>query len=203
MRELIGAIVLMSAVTEVSAGGVEATGDGRILLLDGEKGLFLASSDATIRLNVDLPINGASFLEEQIGEGDFGDIFDATDQLRYSDVLLAREGDSSAIVVAYAEYHIDENCFTSTLAKFTMPAPQALEDVKISSDDWVDVARDACLEPFEDGLPVYGLRAGGRLAQMKGDTERVIWTIGDAAEVEVYQVNLSDGDYDVIARDRN
>ena len=185
MRELIGAIVLMSAATQVSAGGVEATDDGRILLLDGEKGLFLASSDTAIRLNVELPINGAGFLAEQIVEGDFGDVYDATDQLRYSDVLLAQEGDRAAIVVAYAEYHIDENCFTSTLAKFTMPASQALEDVKISSDDWVDVVRDACLEPFEDGLPVYGLRAGGRLAQMKGDTETVIWTIGDLSLIHI------------------
>ena len=102
MRDFIGAIVLISAATQVSAGGVVATDDGRILLLDGEKGLFLASSDTTLRLNIELPINGAGFLAEQIVEGDFGDVYDATDQLRYSDVLLAQDGDSAAIVVAYA-----------------------------------------------------------------------------------------------------
>ncbi len=197
---LIAVVGLMASTMGAFAGGVDATKDGRVLILDKSGGLFLASSDKTIRLDVEMPTNGAEFLQEQMAEGDFGDVLDAMDHLRYSDVMLAQDGADRALVVSYTEFHIDENCFTSTLTKFTIPTDQTLDEVKITSDDWVDLARSSCLEPFEDGLPTYGLKAGGRLAQVNGDTERVIWTVGDDADV--LDVNLSDGDYSIIARDR-
>lgn len=197
---LMGLAVLAGAGSPLMADGVAATQDGRILVLDNDGALFLAGSDTTKQLVVEMPINGADFLLDQLDEGDFGDVLDATDHLRYSDVMLAQDGKNIVLIVSYTEFHIDENCFTSTLAKAVLPEAQSLDDVKITTDDWIDVARDTCLEPFEDGLPIYGLKAGGRLAQVSGSTDHVIWTVGDDAEV--LDVNLATGDYDVIARDR-
>ncbi|MDA8586005.1 hypothetical protein N9L47_06985 [Rhodobacteraceae bacterium] len=201
MRNLTGLLAVILTTSAVVAGGITATDDGRILLLDRSAGLFLVNSDETIRLDVELPRNGANFLQEQLDEGDFGNVLDASEQLRYSDVMIARDGANRALVVSYTEFHIDESCFTSTLAKYVLPAGQVLDDIKITSDDWIDLARASpCLEPFEDELPTFGLKAGGRVAQYDGDTEKVIWSVGDDAEV--MEVNLSDGDYRVIARGR-
>ncbi len=173
------ATVYMPLETAEYAGGIDATEDGDVLLLDRVGAMFLVNLDGQRRLDVVPPENGIDALEAQVEEGRFGAARVDLKWHRYNDVLIARDGVRTSLVVSYTEWHPERFCFTSTLATYTLPEDTSLEDVSIARDDWTVLMRtEPCMEPFETGSAIYGLEAGGRLAQKAGDVSHVIWTVG-------------------------
>lgn len=171
------------------AGGMAALDGRSLLVLDREGRLYHVDGDAVRRLEVTAPDNGVAALRGQLEAGRFGAMTVNFAWVRFNDVLHVRDGTRAWLLASYTQWHPEELCATSTLARVEVPAQERPEQWRIADRDWQVVMRtNPCLKPFTPADAteiIHGLEAGGRLA-LAGGT-RVIWTTGSYERDDRYR----------------
>ncbi|ABD57147.1 PQQ-dependent sugar dehydrogenase [Jannaschia sp. CCS1] len=171
--------VFLPSQTADYAGGIDAVNQGQVVLLDRLGSFFLVSPDTVSEIAIEAPENGLDALRAQLAAGELGNATVEFKWFRFNDILVARNGETDMLLVSYTEWHPERRCFTSTLSGYQIAHDVVWQDLSVTQDDWRVVARtEPCLDPLPDGEAIFGLEAGGRLAQQPGESSSVFWTTG-------------------------
>ncbi len=158
------------------AGGMSNDNVGGVLIVDLEGKVFRFWEGRIERLDIVTPNSNVDTLRRQLKDGDLGNTQINFGHFRYNDILVHASGEDYFLLVSYSEWHAENRCFTSTLAKAPLPAGDPSEWI-ISEEDWTIVTRtQPCLQLYESGFGIRGAEAGGRIIS-RSDTE-VLWTSG-------------------------
>ena len=99
--------------------------------------------------------------------------------IRYNDLLLFEDGERRGLLASYTEFHAEEACFTSNVARLDFSTfAKSIDDVKAGPGDWTIIYRSKpCLKLKTRHNAVEAHMAGGRMALLNPST--VILTVGD------------------------
>lgn len=184
-----------------AGGGISADGSGGVLIMDSEGRVFRLSQGHTKRIDVIVPNSNVDALKRQLKDGALGNIDIQFSQFRYNDILLHSSDSNSYLLISYSEWHEDQLCYGSTLAKSPLPSSDP-STWSIQENDWEIIFRtEPCLKPFTLGIGIRGAEAGGRMVSWS-NTE-VLWTSGvyrhddnfDKANPEVSLAQDDEADY--------
>lgn len=113
-----------------------------LLLITYDGAIFLASHDEIERTQVEPPSNG---LEEYIAAAEsdkYKNLQHKFSYFRYNDILYYAEDGEHGLIISYSEWHADEDCYGTTIARLELPAGiESIMEVKATDDDWIVVYR--------------------------------------------------------------
>lgn len=162
-----------------TSGGMTTIDGTSLLIVDRLGGFHHVQRGVVTPVRISPPDNHVAALRTQLEAGQFGKSQVNFAWMRYTDVLHVRHAGRAWLIVSYTEWHPEEKCFTTTLARLEVPAGQP-PGAWTSKTPWEVVARtQPCLRPFtyeENSDMIMGLEAGGRLAVLDG--ARIAWTTG-------------------------